>query len=349
MKRRTFLKTVGGVAGGLALGYRPLFADPDDPARRLWPDPSGLPRRELGRTGQKISIVGFPGLSLTHESQETSTAALRRAFESGVNYFDVAPAYGNGDAEIKMGIGLAAGVDRSKIFLSCKTTGRSAERARRDLETSLQRLKTDHFDLYQMHSMSSLREVQEVLAPGGALEAFLKARDEGKVKWLGFSAHSPEAALALLQGYRFDTVMYPVNFIEHFIGDFSQQVLAAAQERGAGVIAIKPMAGGSWPRGMERTRPIWYRPLEDPQLIDLALRFSLSRTPVVTGLPPSFVALFEKAVASAKQYRPATDAELAELKTAAAKFIPIFAKNGRGAAAIPHPDNPHHPQGVAYA
>ncbi|MCZ7637900.1 MAG: aldo/keto reductase [Verrucomicrobia bacterium] len=174
MKRRTFLKAVSGAAGVAAGNWYEMFGD--EAARRILPHPSGLPRRVLGRTGAEISIIGFPGLALSRLSQEESNTAMRRAYDLGCNYFDVAPAYG--DAEVKMGPALAGW--RDKVFLSCKTKMRDAEGAREELERSLQRLKTDHFDLYQMHHIRTPAEVKQALGPGGALETFLKARKRAK-------------------------------------------------------------------------------------------------------------------------------------------------------------------------
>jgi aryl-alcohol dehydrogenase-like predicted oxidoreductase len=154
MKRRTFLKTVGSIATGSALGVQSILGAEQAISTGIVEieKVAGLPRRVLGRTGRKVSIVGFPGLALIHYDQDRCNAGLHRAFEQGVNYFDVAPAYGNGEAEIKMGIGLQ-GLDRSKIFLACKTKMRDKEGALEELERSLKRLKTDYFDLYQLHHL----------------------------------------------------------------------------------------------------------------------------------------------------------------------------------------------------
>ena len=337
MKRRTFLKTVGAAATGLAVGYRPLFAADDQPERELHPHASGLPRRQLGRTGQKISVVGYPGLALSKISQAKASAALRAAFDAGVNYFDVAPAYG--DAEVKMGAAMqATRIPRDEIFLASKTKSRDAAGARAELERSLRRLKTDHLDLYQLHVMSTADEVREVLAPDGALEAFLRARDEGKVRWLGFSAHTKSAALALLKAHKFDTVMYPVNFIEHFTHQFDPEVLALARAEGAAVIAIKPISAGGWKSGERPSRGgWWYRPLEEQSEIDLAIRFSLSLDPVVSVLPTSFYDLAEKSIVAGKAYRPASDADLEALRELAGKYVPLFRPGaGESAAFAPH-------------
>lgn len=324
MKRRTFLKTVGAAAGGVAAGFNPAFADPADPTRRLIPHASGLPRRVLGRTGQAISIIGFPGLALARTTQEEANAAVRASFDKGMNYFDVAPAYGRGKAEITMGPALQ-GVPRDQIFLSCKTQKRDAAGAMAELEQSLTRLKTDHFELYQLHVMSTAAEVKQAFGPGGAIETLVKAREQGKVRWLGFSAHTKEAALDCLRHFKFETVMYPVNFIDHYISKFDPEVLALAREHGAAVIAIKPISAGAWKPGEQKTRNnYWYRALEEQAEINQAIRFALSLDPVVSAIPTSFIDLNEKSIVAGKEFRPATTADLASMRALAEKYSPLF-------------------------
>ena len=265
----------------------------------------------LGRTGRKISIVGFPGLALTKYDQDECTAGIHKAHQKGVTYFDVAPAYGNGDAEIKMGIGLE-GIDRNSYFLSCKTKMRDKAGCREELERSLDRLKTDHFDLYQLHCLIQPEEVEQVLAPGGAMETILEAKKDGKVKAIGFSAHTTKAAVMALERFPFDTAMFPISFVEYFILGFGKQVLETAAERGVAVLAIKPMCRGAWPPDMDRSkrsRKCWYRPVEDDAEIDMAVRFTLSQEPVVAGIPPAFLDLADKAADVARSYRPITEEE----------------------------------------
>ncbi len=324
MERRLFLKGVGGVAGGMALSAGAVSEG--TAAEQKSPPPAesaGLPRRRLGRTDAYLSTVGFPGLALIHYDQKECNAGIHRAFDEGVNFFDVAPAYGNGQAETKMGLGLV-GLDRSRYFLACKTKKRDREESRKELEQSLRLLKTDYFDLYQMHHLVRPEEVKQALGPGGAIETFLKAREQGKVKYLGFSAHTTKAALEALRGFAFDTVMFPINFVEYFLRDFGKEVLALAAERGAAVLAIKPMSRGAWPEGLPRTRKWWYRSVEEPREVNLAMRFALSLPGVVSGIPPSFLDLLDKAIVAARSYQPPTDAELDELKQIAKDCTSIF-------------------------
>jgi aryl-alcohol dehydrogenase-like predicted oxidoreductase len=324
MQRRAFLKTVGTAAGGLAAGFRPAFADPADPSRKLIAHPSGMPRRVLGRTGQAVSIIGFPGLVLGKITQEESNRAVKTSFEQGVNYFDVAPAYGKGKAELAMGPALKS-VPRDQIFLSCKTQKRDAAGAMQELEQSLQRLKTDRFELYQLHVMSTAAEVKQTFGPGGAMETLVKAREQGKVRWLGFSAHTKEAALECLKHFKFETVMYPVNFIEHYQHKFDPEVLTLAKQAGAAVISIKPISAGGWKPGETKTRNNWwYRVLENQPDITQAIRFALSLDPVVTAIPTSFVDLNEMSIVAGKAFRPATNADLDSMRALAEKYSPLF-------------------------
>lgn len=342
MKRRDFLKTVGGAAGLAAtLGVPRLLA-----AEGTFKSSPPLPRRRLGRTGKELSVVGFPGLALIHYKQEECTRALRNAFDRGLNYYDVAPAYGNGECEKRMGIGLQ-GLDRERYFLSCKTKMRDKNGCREELEQSLRLLKTDHFDLYQLHHLVRPAEVEQALGPDGAMETILKARDEGKIKHIGFSAHTTKAALQVMRGFKFDSVMFPINFVEYYTRGFGREVLALAEEQGAGVIAIKPLSWGTWPQGINRTREWWYRSVETPEDIALAMRFTLSQPRVVTGIPPSFLDLLDRAIDACATVPPLDEASAARLRQMAENQGSIFLPEEKQVAANPlhwtpvYPDSPH--------
>lgn len=338
---------MGGAAGAAALNAYEMFGD--ETSRPLIAHASGLPRRVLGRTKQAVSIVTFPGLALSRLNQAESNAAVRKACDLGCNYFDVAPEYG--DAEVKMGPALSG--LRDQVFLACKTAMRDAQSARAELDRSLQRLKTDHFDLYQLHHIRRPDEVKRALGPGGAVEAFLKARDEGKVRWLGFSAHTTKGAVELMRGFQFDTVMFPVNFVEYFQMEFAKPVLALAKEQGAVVVAIKPLSAGAWASGAERKREWWYPVMEAPEDLSLSLRFTLSLDPVVTGIPPSFVDLFEKSVEAAKAYRPPSETEVTKLRDLATKSRSLFKREEDAVATARrgpiYPDSPHEDRDGSYA
>lgn len=326
MKRRVFLKTVGVAASAAALDIPKILAAPG-PEEKV----AGLPRRVLGRTGAKLSVVGFPGLALIHYDQEKCTAAIHSAFERGLNYYDVAPAYGNGQCETKMGIGLQ-GLDRSNYFLACKTKKRDAAGARQELENSLKLLKTDHFDLYQLHHLVKPAEVKQALGPDGAMEALLKAKDQGKLKWIGFSAHTTKGALEAMQGFKFDTVMFPINFVEFYTRGFGKEVLAMAKEQGAGVLAIKPLSWGTWPKDTKKTREWWYRSVEELSDIELAMRFALAQPNVTAGIPPSFLDLLDRTLEAAKALKPWDEAAAAQLRQMAENRESIFTREEQSVA-----------------
>ncbi len=349
MKRRLFLKAVG--ASALAA----QAARAAEGAEATGAGAAGMPLRTLGRTGEKVSIIGFPGLGLTRDDQDTCTAAIHRAFKRGVNYFDVAPAYGpNRICETRMGIGLQ-GLDRTKYFLACKTKQRDKQGARKELEESLKLLKTDHFDLYQLHALITPDDAEKALAPGGAIETLTEARKEGKVRFLGFSAHTTRAAITAMKAFKFDTVMFPINFVEFFNLGLGKAVMELAKQQGAAVLAIKAMARGQWPRGVRPTRRWWYRSVEEAREVDIALRFTLSQDPVTVAIPPAWLDLLDKAVAAAPNYRPITQAEVGELWKIASTCDSVFRRDElRTAFDMPcddssYPDSPHESSDSALA
>lgn len=343
MKRRSFLKVVGGAAGGYALGVTCAWAR--ESTVPLVGERHGMPLRRLGRTGATVSIVGFPGLSMTRDPQETCNRALRQAIDAGVNYIDNAPAYGNGVCEERMGVALQ-GLNRDELFLACKTKRRDAEGCRQELERSLKRHKTDHFDLYQLHHLQFPEEVEQALGPGGAMETILKAREQGKIRFIGFSAHTTKAALMALERFDFDTVMFPINYVELFSFGFGKEVLEKAQQKGAAVLAIKAISAGAWPPGMRRTRRWWYRCEEQEEDLARALHFSLSQRGVVVAFCSAWFDLFEKTIAAAKRFKPISQEDVQRLQQRALQAHSLFKRYqdavAAGAAFGPvWPDSPH--------
>jgi aryl-alcohol dehydrogenase-like predicted oxidoreductase len=264
-----------------------------------------LPNRRY-RDDVNLSVLGLGGMLLLGMEQGEVDTIVGEALSQGVNYFDVAPFYGSGEAEQKMGKALAA--HRKQIFLACKTLERSAKAAQSELDHSLRQLRTDHFDLYQFHAVSDLRDVEEIFEPGGAMETFVKAREKGKIRYIGFSAHSVEAALSMLDRFRFDSILFPVNFVNYARGDFGPQVIARAKELNVARLAIKALAHGPWRKKDERKYPnCWYRPIEDRALARQALRFTLSEG-VTAAVPPGDARLFRMALELAAEGLPPLEA-----------------------------------------
>jgi predicted aldo/keto reductase-like oxidoreductase len=280
-----------------------------------------LERRSLGKTGEKLSIIGFGGIVVKDATTAEASSRVAEAIDHGVNYFDVAPSYGN--AEDMLGPALEP--YRKSVFLACKTTERSAAGARKELESSLRKMRTDHFDLYQLHAVTTPDDVEKIFAPGGALETFVAAKKEGKVRFLGFSAHSVEAATALIERHDFDTILYPVNFATWHAGNFGPQVLAAAQAKKMGILALKAMARGPWPAGAKRDAhpKCWYEPLSDPSDATMGLRFTLSH-PVTAAVPPGDENLFKMALGLAANFKPLSGAEASAIKEKALEQEPLF-------------------------
>jgi len=318
MDRRTFFRagaagvlTTAGLLG--AKSRRPGQAEP-----RIV---DILPRRALGRTGLKLSILGLGGMTIAQETPAETRSLVSEAFEAGVNYFDVAPTYA--DAQDLLGPALEP--YRSRVHLACKTTKRDKAGARQELETSLRKLRTDHFDIYQFHALSTPAEVEAIFGANGALETFVAAKQEGKVRFIGFSAHSEEAALLALAGYAFDTILFPINYVCVFQGGFGPRVIQKAQELGVGILAIKALAQAPWAEGENRTScpKCWYRPIVDPAEQALALRFTLSQ-PVTAAVPPGDKVLFRRALTMARDFRPLSETELEDVKRRAAVHQPLF-------------------------
>jgi len=281
-----------------------------------------MPRRTLGRTGREVSIVALGGIVVSGEEPDHAAKVVAESVARGVNYFDVAPSYD--DAELKLGPALKP--YRESAFLACKTLERDRKGAERELAESLKRLETDHLDLYQLHALDDVKkDVETALGKGGAIEAFVEARRQGRIRFIGFSAHSPEAALAALREFDFDTVMCPVNFVCHYRSHLDQAVLAEARKRNVGVIALKVLAKQRWPEGADRTAypKCWYQPVTDPDLAKLALSWSLAQG-VTVAIPPGEESLFRMALDLAPQCTPPTDRQAAMLKEMAADLQPIF-------------------------
>ena len=240
-------------------------------------------KRELGKTGVELSIVGFGGIVVMNETPEFAAGIVRVAVEErGINYFDVAPSYGN--AEERLGPALEP--FRDQVFLACKTGQRDAAGAAQELHQSLERLRTDHFDLYQLHGVTRMEEVERIFAPGGALETFVKAREEGLTRFLGFSAHSEEAALALMNRFAFDTMLFPINWTSWHQGGFGAKAIQGAEAKGLGILALKALAKRRWRENEARTwAKCWYHPVDTLEEAKMGFRFTLSR-PVTAATSP---------------------------------------------------------------
>jgi aryl-alcohol dehydrogenase-like predicted oxidoreductase len=311
MERRDFLKKSALTAAAVAsTGFS--SASPTAP----------IARRTLGKTGEHLSIIGFGGIVVMNEDPGHSQNIVAEAVDRGVNYFDVAPSYG--DAQERLGPALAP--YRKNCFLACKTEGRTKEASRKQLEESLRLLKTDHLDLYQFHALTKMSDLDQVLGPGGAMETMEAAKKEGKIRYIGFSVHSAETALAAMERYHFDTVLFPVNFVLFSQANFGPQILERAKEKGMGILALKAMAKTVWSADQKQSHPqpkCWYQPASFPDEASLGLRWTLGH-PVTAALPPGDERYFRLAMDVAQNYKPLEPHEEQALLHRAGGVEPIF-------------------------
>lgn len=314
MERRAFIKQAAITAAAVA-STNQLNAAATTPS-------SPIARRTLGKTGEQLSIIGFGGIVVMNESTGEASNIVAEAVDRGVNYFDVAPSYGN--AQERLGPALAP--YRKDCFLACKTEGRTKDDSRKQLEESLQLLKTDHVDLYQFHALTKMAELDQVLGPGGAMETMEAAKKEGKIRYIGFSVHSAETAVAAMDRYNFDTILFPVNWVLFTQAGFGPQILKKAQEKKMGVLALKSMAKTVWPADQKQNHPepkCWYQPASFPDEASLGLRWTLSH-PITAAIPPGEERYFRLAMDVAQNYKPLDVHEEQTLLAGGHGVEPIF-------------------------
>ena len=281
-----------------------------------------MEQRVLGKTGLKISVFAFGGIVVRDTPQLEADRIVAEAVERGINYFDVAPNYGNAQDIL----GPALKPHRGNIHLACKTERRTRDEAQKDLENSLKLLKTDYFDVYQLHSVYP-KDIETILGPDGALETLAEAKEKGLARNIGITTHFDEVALALMAAYDFDTLLFPVNWACRLKNGLGKAALKEAAARNMGRIALKGLADRAKadddPRDPEGRLgdgypKCWYKPIfDDEELADLALRFTLSQD-VHGAVSPGDVRMLRLGLSIVEKYDgnppPLEQGELLELK-----------------------------------
>ena len=314
MERRAFLQGASLTAAALA-SHRQAQASAQTPS-------SPIARRTLGRTGEQLSIIGFGGIVVMNETTTDAKNIVAEAVDRGINYFDVAPSYGN--AQERLGPALAP--YRKNCFLACKTEGRKKDDSRKQLEESLRLLQTDHVDLYQFHALTKMADLDTVLGPGGAMETMEAAKKEGKIRFIGFSVHSAETAVAAMDRYHFDTILFPLNWVLFTQAGFGPQILQKAQEKKMGILALKSMAKTVWPADQKQNHPepkCWYQPAAFPDQASLGLRWTLGH-PITAAIPPGDERYFRLAMDVAQSFKPLEAHEEQALLAGGHGVEPIF-------------------------
>jgi uncharacterized protein len=261
MERREFLKQAAAAATATGLkGAAGQNADPNSGlqgAAAHTPLPvvstvNGIGRRKLGRSDVEVSIIGIGGyhLGLSVVSEQDAIRIVRTALDQGINFLDNCWDYNSGVSEERMGKALADGY-RKKAFLMTKIDGRTGAEARRQLEQSLTRLKTDHIDLVQIHEVIRMTDPEQAFQPGNVVDVLKRARQDGKIRFIGFTGHkSPDMHLNMIHtadkhGFTFDTVQMPVNALDVHYESFGQKVIPVANEHRMAVLGMKPLSNGA--------------------------------------------------------------------------------------------------------
>ncbi|MDB5353084.1 MAG: aldo/keto reductase [Planctomycetota bacterium] len=299
--RREFLLNAGAVGGVATLGL---------PAGgRAQDGPGEIPRRPIGKAGDRISAMGLGGHHLADAGGvDEAVAIVHEAVDAGISFFDNCWEYNNGRAEDWLGRGLRG--RRDKVFLMTKvcTHGRGADLALRMLEESLRRLRTDHLDLWQVHSMSFDNDPALAYARGGVLEAFDRAKKDGKVRFVGFTGHKdPSIHLEMVRrGYPFDAAQMPLNVFDATFRSFEQQVLPELSRRGIAALGMKPLNG----RGQAVKAGLF----TGEEMLRYAMSLPVATT--ITGMES--LKVLRQNLAVARGFRPLSGEEMQALRDRAA-------------------------------
>jgi aryl-alcohol dehydrogenase-like predicted oxidoreductase len=269
-------------------------------------------------------VAVFGAAALWEVEQGDAETALDLSLRRGVNHIDVAPSYGG--AEARLGPWLER--NRGSVFLACKTMERSRQGAWDELQRSLKTLGVSSFDLYQAHAVREMEELDQILAPGGAIEAFVEARERGLIQHIGITGHgyrSPLVHAAALERFDFETVMTPINFVQWADPEFraaAERLLGHAAEKDVGVMVIKAFTRAPW-GDRPHTHNTWYEPFVEPEDLERCLRFVLSKR--VTSLAtPGDLRLLPAVLDAASCFQPLTQSESEKVVASASRYQPLF-------------------------
>jgi len=323
--RRTFLKTTGALTAA-AIGSTAIpsiagsAAVPSEQAR-----PEPMPTRNLGKTGYKVGIFSLGGqASLEHpHNEEIAVPIIERALDLGVNYLDTSSIYGGPERWSEQYVGKVMKRRRKEAFLATKTKERTRDGSMQMLEKSLQLLQTDHIDLWQLHDIGTMHDIDEIFAKGGAMEALLQARDQKIVKYLGVTGHyRPDALIEAIHRHPFDTILMAVNAADPHHYSFSEQLLPLAVEKQMGIIGMKVPARGrilsTWtPPPIEQQKHSWEGMVlaPTPGTLDMrqAMYYSLTLPVSTIIVGCDTIAQLEQNVQLARDFTPFNQQQMAEL------------------------------------
>jgi aryl-alcohol dehydrogenase-like predicted oxidoreductase len=270
-----------------------------------------------------VAILGCAAFGKA--TQADSDSAMERVIAAGVNHIDIAPSYGQ--AEERLGPWIAR--ERKRFFLGCKTTERTREGATAELHRSLERLQVSAFDLYQLHAVKTFEELDQVTAHGGALEAIVDAREQGLTRFIGITGHGVDAPAIYLEALRrfdFDSVIFPLNFVQYANPVYRRNAEALLREcraRDVGVMVIKSICKRPWGE-RAKVYDTWYEPFDDAAHIQAAVDFALSQD--VTGIcTVGDLRILPQVLDACERFKPMTAAEQDAMVASASEYEPLFA------------------------
>ena len=281
-------------------------------------------QRRFGRSGHMSTIAIFGAAAFSEVSQEDADRVMEQIIEAGINHIDIAPSYGQ--AEERVGPWMKG--ERKRFFLGCKTMERTKKGAWNELRQSLKRLQTDSFDLYQSHAITTMDELDAITMKGGALEAFEEARREGLLKYIGITGHgvnAPEIYLEALRRFDFDSVLFPLNFVQMANPEYrrhAKELISVCRAKDVGTMVIKAITKGPWGE-KQHTATTWYEPFEDTEAIQRAVNFALSYE--VTGLcTAGDIRVLPLFIHACENYKELNHEQVEEMIEFGSQFEPLF-------------------------
>lgn len=280
--------------------------------------------RRFGRTGHMSTIAIFGAAAFWEISQADADKVMEQVIEAGINHIDIAPSYGQ--AEERVGPWMPH--ERNRFFLGCKTMERTRQGAWDEMQRSLKRLQTETFDLYQCHAITTMEELDAITMQGGALEAFVEARQRGLIRFIGITGHgvnAPQIYLEALRRFDFDSVLFPLNFVQMANPEFrkyAEELLAVCKAKDVGTMLIKTITKAPWGE-REHTANTWYEPFDQMDKIQRAVNFALSyeTTGLCTAGDTRILPMVLKACENFKQLNSST---MEEMIQSAKQFEPLF-------------------------
>ncbi|MGB7872947.1 MAG: aldo/keto reductase [Anaerolineales bacterium] len=283
-----------------------------------------MEKRRFGRTGHMSTVAIFGAAAFWEIEQKDADKVMEMVIEAGVNHIDVAPSYGQ--AELRVGPWMPR--ERERFFLGCKTMERTRAGAMNELQQSLKHLQTDHFDLYQLHAITSMEELDSCTMNGGALEALVEARQRGLIRHIGITGHgvdSPRIFIEALNRFEFDSILFPLNFVQMSNPDFrkdAEALIALCKDKDVGTMVIKTITKGPW-GDKEKTATTWYEPFDQMEEIQPAVNFALSYE--VTGLcTAGDVNVLPMVLKACRNFSPLSQSEREAMIQSGREFEPLF-------------------------